>query len=233
MPNHEPNITKVPGCNIATGCLAVTAVKTVSSDVAKLDDVVTYTITLKNDTVYTIEDVLLKDQLPDGIAFVEGTLKLNNSPLFGDLFTGVNLPSLAPKQTHIITFQAKITTNQPNPKINFASVTFNSRVNGVPVPGTTTTNPVIIDLIGYELTKSITPEFATSGQILTIQIKVLSLADSTKNIIKDVLPPELELVDNQILVDGNVLVGNIQEGIDIGPIQKGLSKTVSFKVKVK
>ena len=233
MENNDSNITKIPGCNIATGCQAVTAVKTVSSDTAKLDEVVTYTITIRNDTVYTIEDIYLEDTLPEGITFVEGTLKLGNTPLTGNLLSGVLLPPLAPKNIHVVTFNAKVTQNQPSPKINTATVTFNSRVNGVPVPGTTTTNPVIIDIVGYQITKSVNPVNATSGDILTFTINVLSFANSTKNVIKDILPSELELVDNQILVDGNVITGNILEGIDIGPIAKGLSKTVSFKVRVK
>ena len=233
MENKDSNIAKIPGCNIATGCQAITAVKMVSSDVAKLDEIVTYTITIRNDTIYTIEDIDLEDTLPQGVTFVEGSLKLGNTPLTGNLLSGVQLPPLAPKSIHVVTFNAKITNNQPSPKINTATVTFNSRVNGVPVPGSTTTNPVIIDIVGYEITKTVNPVNATSGDILTFTVNVLSFADSTKNVIKDILPPELETVENQILVDGNVVTGNIVEGIDIGPIAKGLSKTVSFKVKVK
>lgn len=233
MESKEANIAKIPGCNIATGCQAITAIKTVSSDVAKQDDVVTYTITIRNDTVYTIEDVYLEDQLPEGMAFVEGSLRLNDTPLTGNLLSGVQLLDLAPKNSQVVSFEARITQSQPSPKINSATVSFNSRVNNLPIPGSTTTNPVIVDIVGYQITKTVEPVNVTSGDRVTFTINILSFANSTKNVIKDLLPPELELVDQQILVDGNVVTGNILEGIDIGPIGKDLSKTVSFKARVR
>ncbi|MEG0326063.1 MAG: DUF11 domain-containing protein, partial [Cellulosilyticaceae bacterium] len=91
MSSDESNIKKIQGCNIPSGCQTVTAVKTVTPDVAKLGDTVRYTITLKNDMNYRIEDIVVTDTLPTGVQLVKGSIRVDGMIAVGDLSIGINI----------------------------------------------------------------------------------------------------------------------------------------------
>ncbi|MEG0326062.1 MAG: hypothetical protein RR618_05990, partial [Cellulosilyticaceae bacterium] len=133
----------------------------------------------------------------------------------------------------VILFDAVVTNTDNNPKINVAEVNYMTMIRNVPMPGQTTTNPAVLDIVGTKISKIVVPNVASSGDVLTCSITVTSLADSTQNIITDILPDGLELVDDHVTVGATVLTGDITQGIDIGAILKGQSKTVVFKVRVK
>lgn len=232
MSSDESNIKKIQGCNIPSGCQTVTAVKTVTPDIARVGDTVSYMITLKNDMNYRIEDILVRDYLPTGLQIVAGSIRVDGIKAIGDLSSGIEINQIQPKNKSVITFDASVISTEINPKINVAEVSYTTVVGSIPIPGKATTNPAVLDIVGTKISKTVTPNIATSGDLLTISITVTALADSTQNIITDLLPQELELVDNKITVGGTVLTGDITEGVDIGPILKGQSKTAVFKVRV-
>lgn len=232
MSSDESNISKVQGCNIPSGCQTVTAVKTVSPDVAKVGDTVSYTITLKNDMNYRIEDSVITDTLPTGLQLVAGSIKVDGMDVVGDLASGIEINQIPSKGKSVMTFDATVISTNTNPKINVAEASYTMRVGNIPVSGNTTTNPAVLDIVGTKISKSVVPNVATTGDVLTCSITVMSLANSTQNIITDILPDGLELVDNQVVVGTTTLTGDITQGIDIGPIAKGQSKTAVFKVRV-
>lgn len=233
MSNDESNITKLQGCNISTGCQTVTAVKSVNPDIAKIGDTVKYTITIKNDMSYPIEDIVVKDTLPSGLKLNTASIKVDGIGAIGDLESGIQINQIASKNKSIITFEVTIISADVNPKINVAEVNYTTIVGRVSIVGGTTTNPTVLNVVGTKITKTINPNIAVVGDILTINIAVTALVESTQNIITDELPDELELVDDKIVVNGVTIVGDITQGIDIGPIGKGQTKTVTFKAKVK
>lgn len=232
MSSDQSSINKVQGCNIPSGCQTLTAVKTVSPDIAKVGDTVSYTITLKNDMNYRIEDIVVNDTLPTGLQLVAGSIKVDGVSSVGDLTSGIEINQIQAKNKSVITFEVIITSTNVTPKINTAEVSYTTRVGNIAISGNTTTNPAVLEIVGTKISKTIVPNVAAPGDILTCTITVTALADSTQNIIKDILPRGLDLVNNQITVGTTILTGDITQGIDIGPIAKGQSKTVVFQVTV-
>ncbi|MGL4736155.1 MAG: DUF11 domain-containing protein [Cellulosilyticaceae bacterium] len=233
MGNDEANIMKVQGCDLPTGCQTVTAVKLANPDVAKIEETIIYTIVVKNDMNYPIEDIIVKDEIPAGLALVAGSTKVDGITVADTIETGLKIKQIASKGKATVTFEVTVVSADTNPKINIAEVAYTTIVGASSIEGKTTTNPVVVNIVGAKIIKAFTPNVATKGDVLICTITVTSLAESSKNVITDQLPPELELVDHTINVSGKVIVGDITEGIDIGPIPKGQTRTVTFKVKVK
>ena len=72
------------------------------------NDLITYSIEVKaGDNNYSLRDVIVKDVLPDKIVY-QGNLKINGVGSNGNLTSGLNLGSLSPNQTKVITFDARI-----------------------------------------------------------------------------------------------------------------------------
>ena len=56
----------------------------------------------------SLEDVIVKDTLPDKIIYRQDSLKIDGNSISGDIFAGLNIGSLAANQKKVITFDANI-----------------------------------------------------------------------------------------------------------------------------
>lgn len=81
-------------------------------------DTVEYRLEYKNTSTAEQRDVLVKDKLPSGLTYIDGSTKLTNSnnpqgtTLNGEIFSKtLNLGSYAPNANAIITYQAKVTVD--------------------------------------------------------------------------------------------------------------------------
>ena len=81
-------------------------------------DTIEYRLEYKNTSTAEQRDVLVKDKLPSGLTYIDGSTKLTNSnnpqgtTLNGDIFNKtLNLGNYAPNTNAIITYQAKVTVD--------------------------------------------------------------------------------------------------------------------------
>ncbi|UHA73527.1 DUF11 domain-containing protein [Paenibacillus sp. 481] len=74
----------------------------------KVGDVITYTLDVTNNGDTPVDALTIKDAIPAGTTLVPGSIKVNGTPVAGDLTTGIPLGTLNPDQSAVITFQVAV-----------------------------------------------------------------------------------------------------------------------------
>ena len=78
---------------------------------AKPGDKIAFYIKVKANSNYTVTDVTVRDILPYNISYL-GKLKIDGSYVSGDIVSGINIGSLSPYQSKIITFEARVADSE-------------------------------------------------------------------------------------------------------------------------
>jgi|GEM_PF-683706 len=99
-----------------------------SSSVGRMfvGDTATYTITLKNTSGRTLTNVVFRDMVPDGLAFVEGSVTINGVPEpDADPEVGFVVPDIAGDSSAVVTFDVTaISVPDTNPAKNQAYMSY-------------------------------------------------------------------------------------------------------------
>ncbi|MGL4848101.1 MAG: DUF7507 domain-containing protein, partial [Clostridium sp.] len=242
-------ISNVVPTTVNTGIIAGSPqngiVKTVDKAFADTNEIVTYTIVLKNSGNVAVNSVVLNDTIPTDTTFVTGSVTVNGASSTDAPNTGINVGSINSGGTATISFKVKVNTiPNPNPIPNDAVVNYMFTVNPVTnetAPSgslsntvTTQVNTASITNNDGSLTKSVDKAFADINDIVTYTITVKNSGNvaATNVIVKDTIPTDTTYVPSTLTVDGVANAGNIQTGINIGTVNAGQTKTVQFKVKV-
>lgn len=91
--------------------LPPTILKVVDKVLASIGEVLTYTVTITNIGLTSISDLPFTDVLPDGITYVDGSFKLNNStvtPTITDQTLSYTISSIAALGIATISFQSTV-----------------------------------------------------------------------------------------------------------------------------
>lgn len=242
-PNQQP-ISKTSTSNTVTTIInsySATLTKSVNKTYAIVGDTLNYEIIANNKGTVTLNNVTLKDIIPSGATFVDGSVFVD----------GVNVPSANPNTGFIInnvlpggnvvvTFKANVTSLPNPPQINnSANINFKYQlspttpyINGSLNSNTVTTN---VRNININNTKSVDKGYTTVGDKLTYT----SLITNNSNInITDT--NFIDLVPNSTtFVVGSVKIDSIEYsdydpnvGFTLGTIAPGSSVNVSFDVNV-
>ena len=198
----------------------------------KVGDPITYTITLDNSKGTAPDTVVVKDNIPEGTTFVEGSIKINDVPTeetAETLANGIEV-HLNPAEIKEVEFQ----------------VTVNDLDNGTPIRNVATvdeepTNEITHTYIEPIIsgTKEMTTQrglsYVIPGEEITYTIKVKNEGDLGKNIVvQDTIPEGTEFANGSVLLDGQhseITKEQLEAGINIE--MEGQSEhTVSFKVIV-
>jgi fimbrial isopeptide formation D2 family protein/uncharacterized repeat protein (TIGR01451 family) len=112
---------------------ALTMTKTVSQPSANLGDLVTYTLTVSHPAgdAETAYDTVISDIIPAGLAYEAGSAKISSGPAGTVVYTAPNtlnwlVPAIAPNETAVLTFQARVTDPALASATNTANVTWTS-----------------------------------------------------------------------------------------------------------
>lgn len=211
-----------------------------------VNDKVIYTIIVTNTSAFPLDKVIISDPIPTGMALstdpgdeIRGT----SNPLSpgeilpgANIVTGIDIGSLAIGASYKITFVTKVTSIPPVRFDNVATANFTYTLNG----GTTIrthsvdSNSITVYAATVLLQKTVTPDIGISGDILDVVLTITSISESQENIIRDLLPLELDLVDNTVIInDGPPEVKDIINGFDLGAMAANTTQTVKFKVKIR
>ena len=228
--------------------------KTASVKDAKVGDEITYTIKLANDKKASSawKSVVLTDNIPSGLTFVEGSVYVNNVAATHTVKNGtltVNLGDIAAGKTVIATFKAKINGDMYNQTIYNTAVAKGTNGYATAADGKKTNiyedkdDGVYVkkgDTAPY-VTKTADKETANVGDKITYTVKVGNGDGAVYEIenakMADTIPAEFDFVDGSVQVDGKSYPYSYDNTsrkltVFIGNLKPNAARTVTFAVTV-
>ncbi|MGL4850747.1 MAG: DUF7507 domain-containing protein, partial [Clostridium sp.] len=227
----------------ATGGL----IKETDKEFASVGDTITYTIKMKNTGNIKVDNVIFKDTVPNGTSFIPNTFTIDGGIIpNANPQVGVNVGSINPNDTKVITFKVLVTTIPiPNPIKNSGTINYEFVVNpvtGEKGPGSGNTNEVTtkvneasIDPTKGDLVKSRDKEFAAIGEEITYTVRIRNSGniDAENVVFYDTIPNGTSFVSNSVVVDGASKANQSPgSGVSIGTIRPNQTVVVVFRVVV-
>ncbi|MGL4850427.1 MAG: DUF7507 domain-containing protein [Clostridium sp.] len=222
-------------------------VKLVSKEYADLEDILTYTFFLKNTGNTVATSTILRDTVPNGMAFIENSATVNGvvkpglSPEVG-IFVG----DVKPNEIVTVSFNVKVVSiPSPNPAKNVANVTYRYTVNPNRPNGKEVTNESNEENVKVNhgeisneqggLIKTSDKKYVKIGDTITYKIYMKNTGNvNTDNVVlQDTIPEGTELIPGSVLLNGKSLLGaNPQVGVNIGTVKPDEEANLIFKVLV-
>ncbi len=211
-------------------------VKTVSTPVANVGETVTYTVTLENTCTSPLTNVFFKDNVPNGLSFVPGSVTVNGvSDVTLDPNIGFTIPDIPGGSTATVTFEAIVNTvPTPNPTLNTATINYSY----TPVEGgiennfTVNSNTVPLEvgaLADVSVVKTGSPNPVMPGEALTYTIDVMNAgpSDAQNVVLDDEIPSTI--TDPEFSIDGGVTFNPWPTIYDIGTLLAGETRTILIR----
>ncbi|NIK71637.1 DUF11 domain-containing protein [Paenibacillus sp. BK720] len=212
----------------------VTVSKTVNDTAAAVQDVLTYTVLVTNNGIAPVTSVVLSDPIPQGAAFVSGSVTINGTPSsLANPNAGISLGTISAGTTVTVAFQIRFTSLPPSGSLsNAASAAFTSGA----FTGSSTSNTVTTPISQAVVTvnKSASTANATVGDTFSYSFAFTNTGNAAANVtLSDTVPSGAVFIDNSVLVNG-VPTPNVgpATGIPVGVIPAGGSATVSYVVNI-
>ncbi|WP_395761401.1 DUF7507 domain-containing protein [Bacillus sp. 3G2] len=219
----------------------INGTKSVNKIFTDIGETLTYSIALANIGNIAATNVLYTDPIPSGTTFIPGSVTVNGVTQAGaNPANGISVGTITANSTTTVSFQVFVPSiPQTNPILNSGTTTYQY----IPVPnqpavsGTDTTNIVSTQVNNATVTmaKVVDKNFADIGDTLTYTVSFTATGNTNANnvIFTDVIPTGTTFVLNSLTIDGTTQVGaNPANGVNIGLIPTGSTKTVSFQVVV-
>ncbi|MGL4877022.1 hypothetical protein [Paraclostridium dentum] len=193
----------------------------------------TYTIILKNESDCPYQNIIVTDVIGFGAVYIPNTFSLNGINIPGaNPNCGVDIGNLAKGKMAIVTFDIEICPQCPPEYIdNFATITYTDCCDNTSVSIDTNIVRTKLVHVCVKLSKNVDKCVANKNDILNYSILVENESNiPIENVILyDVLPMELELIPQSILINGNKFIGPIDQGIKLGTLGAGGMIIVVFK----
>ncbi|MGW8958242.1 DUF7507 domain-containing protein [Paenibacillus sp. NPDC055715] len=209
--------------------------KTANRSTAIPGDSVLYTLTVLNNGIEAVNNIVVSDPIPVGSSFTAGSVTLNGSPITaGDPSLGIAIGSIAPGGGATITFRVVVSSPLPSPPqlTNQARVSYTSGA----FSGVSVSNAVTVTANAPVLTVSKTagPVRATVGDIVTYSVAVENSGNiAAAATLTDNIPAGSTLVPNSVVVNGAPVPGaSPATGLSIGSIAPGAVVQTTFQVVI-
>ena len=125
-------------------------VKSIDRPVAFVGETVVYEVVLKNTCTFPLTNITFLDKLPQGLAFISGTVTINGitEPL-ANPEEGFPLPDLLSGDEVVVQFEALTETAQDNPVINVAEIQYKYTPveGGIPAIYDVESNEVLLEIV--------------------------------------------------------------------------------------
>ena len=210
-----------------------------SKNVLRVNDIVDITLKAINTGTGDAIDVLIKDELPSGLEFIESSLYLNFQNLDQNIITeGIKLDKVKPNEEILIKYKARaidICTNE-GVKANI-SYKANYKSNTLKAFSQEIITTVIGARIGNNnIEMNLNNNTAQIGECVTYTITLKNTGNIDCESLKLEVPlnDALEFVDDSIKVNDKEYEGlNIFDGIVLNKIKPEQIINISYQVKVK
>ena len=223
---HKPNVVPSKTSTPASG-EEVTA-----------GDEITYTITLDNSTGTAPGEVTVKDEIPEGTTFVEGSIKVQESEAtytMSDLSIDGIKVEVPEGETRTVEFKVTVNDNENGTEIR--NVATMEDENGEETPTEEVTHKYVEPIISAE--KAATTEkgldYVVEGEIITYTITISNTGDLSKDVVvRDNIPEGTSFVEGSVKVnnaDTENTEDNLAEGITVNVPKQGKT-TITFEVTV-
>lgn len=188
------------------------------------NNILSYTISLKNTGTTDASNVVLQDIFPDGVCPINNSIYVNNKSICDtNLKCGIELGTLLAGEEWTITFSVRISLKTSlNVIDNVATILYNDE-NGL---NSVTTNQVTthIIIINLCINKSVDTCFALVGDTLNYTVEIKNKGNTPINdvVLRDIHSDGIELVDESETLDNWI----------IGTINPNQTIIITFKMKV-
>ncbi|QJC53441.1 DUF11 domain-containing protein [Paenibacillus albicereus] len=211
---------------------SVDVVKSAGAAGAIVGETISFTVTATNRSIATIADAVLTDPLPDGYAFVAGSVTVNGVPApAADPTAGISVGTLASGATSTVTFELTVVT-LPDPPVltNEASLAFTFFGTPYDIPS----NPADVDILQpvIGLTKRASAFVAAVGDVVSYSVTATNTGNVAAVVtIVDPLNAYSDFVPGTARVQGVPVPGaDPTTGIVAGTVAPGDSIAVSYDV---
>lgn len=221
----------------------VDMIKAVDKRYGDVGDTLTYTVSIKNNGLTTANNVIIIDTVPDGTAFVPGTMIVDGVTMPGSSpqLPGYELGSIGVNVSRTVTFKVSVSLTIPSP--NPIQNRIQSTYNYVPAPGVytvftqgysnfATTTILNAILQGY---KAATP-IVGIGDTIAYTVALTNIGNAVADNIRfiDTIPSGTSFLNGSLFQDLAPVAGNPQPpGITLpNSIGTGSTSTVQFMVTV-
>jgi large repetitive protein len=228
--------------------------KTANRAVAKVGDIITYTVALDNRTgTADATNVIFRDPLPAGLSYVPNTFTIDTVANAGNPVTGTNIGTVAAGTQRTAVFQARVDSIPSAPALaqydNSASWDYEFiPCAGQPVSrGNLITNPASTKIARLLPSKSTAPVGAVSPNDVityTVTLKNDGTADSSGTTLADPIPANTTYVAGSTRLNGTLIsdIGGAMPflspnllnspSVASGILATGQSAVVTFQVRV-
>ncbi|MEG1132484.1 MAG: DUF11 domain-containing protein [Romboutsia sp.] len=213
--------------------------KLVDKPFADVNEELNYTITIKNLSDTSINNVIFSDKLDKDATFVPDSLTLNDSKVpNSNPFNGIYIKTMQSKEIATITFKAIVTAIPSNSIIeNICSVKFyyyngTSQYQGSEISNITKTE---IKNAKLDISKSVNTDTAVKDQVLKYNIEIINKGNVPANnvVLTDFLDTGLTFIDNSLSINGIIQNGiNINQPVYLDFINPNKMITIEFNALV-
>ncbi|UHA72685.1 DUF11 domain-containing protein [Paenibacillus sp. 481] len=156
----------------------ISVVKSSDRTVVQRGDTITYTVVVTNSGAASADNVILRDTIPTGTTFVDGSVTIDTVQQPGaSPVSGINLGTLPLGMSRRVTFQLRVGTGTVPPQfIDQASTTFQFQtVPGGPVlDGVAESGEVVVNLLSLNVIKTANPTEVAPGNDVLYTISVIN-----------------------------------------------------------
>ncbi|WP_002149255.1 DUF11 domain-containing protein [Bacillus cereus] len=240
----QPPVTATSSSNTVNTAVvdaSLSVIKNTDSLVQSTNGTITYTIVVQNNGNTTANTVTLTDLVPEGTAFIQNSVTINNISVPGtDPNVGIPLNPIAPSEIVTVTFQVIVQSiPNVNPISNTARIdyTFIADPTAPIISRTITSNPAFTQISDATIIslKAVNAQQATTSDILTYTITLenngnisatnLSFLDSTPN--------GTTFVENSFTLNGTAIPGaNPNVGVTLPNLAANGTHLISFQILI-
>lgn len=207
------------------------------------EDLIEFKISISSIGNSTAYNVIVKDQLPSNMVYV-GNLRVDGSSFGGNIIDGINLGSMSPSTSKIITFEARV---EDETGFAYGSTTLTNKASVI-ADGLTTlydssfvnvnrlapSGEFTISKIAKNLSQRDTVwqevVSASPGERIIYQITVSAGSNQVANVIlKDSLTEKISWHGNT-KINGVSTSVDIKDGLNLGTLTSGQIKTIAYEV---
>ena len=222
---------------VNTEILTYSFTKTKTSDKTFLQegDTATHTVTLQNNSLINITDILFSDNLSAGATYVPGSVIVNGVSQPGyDPAAGFNVGDLAPNGVSVVSYGIRADNPLTQPLVtDYATVNYNAANRNL----TENSNTVELIVVSNRLTieKTVDKSVAVKGENLHYTSTLTNTGTFLKTDLtfNDQIPVGTTFVPGSVKIDGiSYPAYNPQTGFPLANLAVGASTVVEFDVTV-